>query len=877
MPRYADILLPLATNAYTYAVPSALASAIEVGRRVAVELGRAKTYAGVVVALRDEPPAGDLRLKPVLEVLDSAPVVRPEGLKFWHWLAHYYMCTPGEVMRAALPAGMRLESETIVARAEDFSDEASLTERGRRVVAALDAGKALTVGELERSLGEKRLLPVVRRLMERGAVVCCEHLREKVRPRAEAVYRLAPEWCDPARIDGFLAAQRAGSRQAEALRLFLKLTDFPLAPEHKDIAQPMENAAQEDEAPAAHYADLTGAPADFAPRNADLAPHHAELSPENAQLTPVPEAPRALLTAEGARPAALRALQDKGILLRCSRPVPDACPITPDALAPRPALSLAQTEALESVRRALTQHDCCLLHGVTGSGKTEIYIRLIESALAEGRQALLMLPEIALTAQITERLARVFGPRMGVYHSKFADAERTALWRRMAAGGAAAPQVVVGVRSSVFLPFERLGIVIVDEEHETSYKQQDPAPRYHARDAVMMLARGYDAKVVLGTATPSVETYAAAQAGRYGLVTLAERYAGAQLPEIVVEDVRRLRFTRRMRSAFAPRLVDEVRRALAEGGQAILFQNRRGYAPVLACRACGWTPRCDRCDVSLAWHEQAARLVCHYCGKSFPRPAACPCCGSTELRDEGWGTEKIAKLAAETFEGARIVRMDLDTTRSRRACERIIADFAAGRADILVGTQMVTKGLDFDRVRVVGILSADQMLSQPDFRAHERAFQMMSQVAGRAGRKGSRRGLVVLQTRQADAQIVDQVARGDYRAMFEAQMAERRAFLYPPLCRLIRIDVRHRAEPCVEAAARRLAALLVPHFGDRLLGPDRPAVGRVQSLYIRRLLLKVDPALPPSGVRRTLEAARRLVLDNSDGRGASIVFDVDPC
>lgn len=825
MPRYADVLLPLATNAYTYAVPAGLEGRVEPGRRVAVELGRAKTYAGVVAAVHDVRPADGVRLKPLLDVLDEAPVVRREGLDFWRWMAGYYMCTPGEVMRAALPAGMRIESETAVARAADFAGEEGLTQRQRGVLAALAGEKARTVGWLERATGERRLLPVVRALMERGAVVCREHLRETVRPRTEVVLTLAPEWFDRARLDGFFAAQREGSRQAEALRLFLE-------------AAGAETALRRDD-------------------------------PSLLQA-----APRARLTERGATAAALRGLTEKGILRLSARSVdrirPRACCA---ATAPR-RLDPQQQKALEALRKALAEKDCCLLHGVTGSGKTEVYIRLIEETIAAGRQALLMLPEIALTTQITERLARVFGADMGVYHSRFADAERTEMWRRMA--GKEAFRVVVGVRSSLFLPFERLGLVIVDEEHETSYKQQEPAPRYHARDAVMMLARGYGAKVVLGTATPSIETYAAAMAGRYGLVEMNERHAGAELPEIVVEDVRRLQFTRRMKTAFAPRLTDEVRRALEEGGQVILFQNRRGYAPVLACRACGWTPRCAHCDVSLTWHERAGRLVCHYCGKSYERPAECPCCGSTELRDEGWGTEKIEQLAAETFEGARIARMDLDTTRSRHAYGQIIDDFAAGRADILVGTQMVTKGLDFDRVRVVGILSADQMLSQPDFRAHERAFQMMSQVAGRAGRKG-RRGIVVLQTRQADLPVVAQVVRGDYRDMYEAQMAERKAFGYPPLCRLIMIYVRHRDEHCAEAAARQMATLLAPHFGEHLLGPDRPAVGRVQSLHIRRLLLKVMPGLPPSGVRRTLDAARRLTLEGPAGRGASVVFDVDPC
>ncbi|MBR1732334.1 MAG: primosomal protein N', partial [Alloprevotella sp.] len=519
--------------------------------------------------------------------------------------------------------------------------------------------------------------------------------------------------------------------------------------------------------------------------------------------------------------------------------------------------------------------DCCLLHGVTASGKTEVYTRLIREVLAQGKQVLYLLPEIALTAQIMQRLSRVFGGQMGIYHSKFPDAERVELYRKQACGDAPYG-LVLGARSALFLPFRDLGLIIVDEEHEPGYKQHEPAPRYNARDAALVLARLWGAKVLLGTATPSMESYHNALAGRYGLVTMATRYGGVELPEIVVEDVAELQRKKLMPTPFSPRLTEEVRAALQGGGQVILFQNRRGYSPVLECRSCGWTPRCTRCDVPLTFHQREGRVVCHYCGASHPVPARCPECEGTELRDVGYGTEKIEAAVRAVFPEARTARLDLDTTRSRTGYDAILGDFAAGRTDILIGTQMVTKGLDFDRVQVVGILNADQHLNQPDFRAYERAYQMMSQVAGRAGRRG-RRGIVILQTRQPDLPVVESIVRSDYGAFYAEQAAEREAFLYPPYARVIYIYVKHRDERTCAAAADALADLLRPHFAQEcLLGPERPAVGRVQLQYIRKILLKVTPELPPSGVRRTLRACRAAVLADTRWRAVNVYFDIDP-
>ena len=672
--RFAEILLPLALpRTLTYRVPEEMADRVEVGGRVVVTVGKRKQYTGLVTALHGgTDDATGMTMKDIEAVEDGGPLVTQQQMDFWQWMADYYMCTQGEVMKAALPSMLK---------------------------------KAERMGREVRRRRDPLVLPEI---------------------------------------------EAAG----------------------------------------------------------------------------------------GASP-----------------------------------LSPAQQEALEAIRTCWKDKRVCLLHGVTSSGKTEVYIQLIKETLAKGRQVLYLLPEIALTTQITTRLGRVFGKDMGVYHSRFTDARRAEVYRRQASREPY--PLVLGVRSALFLPFSRLGLIIVDEEHETSYKQQDPAPRYHARDAAIVLAQRLGAHVLLGTATPSLETYRNALDGKYGLVRMTQRFGGVQQPEIIVEDIKELRRKKLMKTPFAPRLIDEIRAALDRSEQVILFQNRRGYAPVLTCRTCGWTPRCTACDVSLTYHQQANRLVCHYCGASFPLPAQCPQCGDTDLRDLGYGTEKIEEAVKELFPAARIARMDLDTTRSATAYTRIIDTFQRGQTDILIGTQMVTKGLDFDRVSVVGILNADQSLSVPDFRAAERTYHMMAQVAGRAGRRG-KRGLVILQTRQPQLPLIGQVVRGDYTAFYGTQMAERRQYGYPPAVRLIDIHLKHRDDRYAEEAARTLADLLRPHFGPSLLGPYKPAVARIQRLHLRRLTLKAPPTLTPAGIRHTLQAARQAVLAMPQYRNTQIFFDPDP-
>ena len=536
-------------------------------------------------------------------------------------------------------------------------------------------------------------------------------------------------------------------------------------------------------------------------------------------------------------------------------------------------LSDVQQDAFNKIQFSFLGKNVTLLHGVTSSGKTEIYIHLIRQALERKQQVLYLLPEIALTVQIMQRLQHVFGNRLGIYHSKYSDAERVEIWQKQLSQNPY--DVILGARSAVFLPFQNLGLVIVDEEHETSYKQQDPMPRYHARSTAIVLAQMFGAKTLLGTATPSVETYYNAKTGKYGLVELFQRYKGIELPEIQVVDVKDLQHRKMMNGPFSPYLLNKVREALEHGEQAILFQNRRGYAPVIECKQCGWVPHCQHCDVSLTLHRNLNQLTCHYCGYTYQVPTECPACGCHELRTKGYGTEKIEAEVQEIFPEARIARMDLDTTRSRSAYERIISDFASGRTNLLIGTQMISKGLDFDKVSVVGILNADSMLNYPDFRAYEHAFMMMAQVSGRAGRKG-KRGLVVLQTKSPDLPIIQQVVRNDYAAHYQSLIAERQQFHYPPYYRLVYVYLKHKQDWVVDTAAAEMASRLRQWFGARLLGPDKPAVAKVKSLSIRKLVLKLELGINMGDVRKYLALAQQQMLQDKRYVSLQIYYDVDP-
>ena len=537
------------------------------------------------------------------------------------------------------------------------------------------------------------------------------------------------------------------------------------------------------------------------------------------------------------------------------------------------SLSAPQQDAYNQIQFSFLKKNVTLLHGVTSSGKTEIYIHLIRQALQQKQQVLYLLPEIALTVQIMERLQHVFGNRLGIYHSKYSDAERVEIWQKQLSLNPY--DVILGARSAVFLPFQRLGLVIVDEEHETSYKQQDPMPRYHARSAAIVLAQLFKAKTLLGTATPSLESYHNAKTGKYALVELFQRYKGIELPEIQIVDIKDLQHRKMMNGPFSPLLLNKVREALERGEQAILFQNRRGYAPMLECKQCGWVPHCNHCDVSLTLHRNMNQLTCHYCGTVYQVPTECPACGCKELQTRGYGTEKIETDVRDIFPEARIARMDLDTTRTRQAYERIISDFSAGRTNLLIGTQMISKGLDFDKVSVVGILNADTMLNYPDFRAYEHAFMMMAQVSGRAGRKG-RRGLVILQTKSPDLPLIRQVVHNDYAAFYRSMIAERQQFRYPPYFRLVYVYLKHRQDAVVEAAGIEMGSRLRQWFSGRVLGPDKPGISKVKSLSIRKIVLKFELSLNMAEVRKYLALAQKQMLQDKRYTSLQIYYDVDP-
>lgn len=541
------------------------------------------------------------------------------------------------------------------------------------------------------------------------------------------------------------------------------------------------------------------------------------------------------------------------------------------------SLNEAQQEAYNQILFSFLSKNVTLLHGVTSSGKTEIYIHLIRQALERHEQVLYLLPEIALTVQIRERLQKVFGSRLGIYHSKYSDAERVEIWKKQLSSNPY--DVILGARSAVFLPFQKLGLIIIDEEHETSFKQQDPAPRYHARSVAIMMAakmgQGTDCKVLLGTATPSMESYYNAVNGKYGLVTLNSRYQDIQLPEIQIVDIKDLQKRKMMQGPFSPLLLGSIKKALAAGEQVILFQNRRGFAPMIECRQCGWVPHCTNCDVSLTFHKNIQQLTCHYCGYTYQVPTVCPCCGSTELKGRGYGTEKIEDQVMEIFPEARVARMDLDTTRTRSAYERIISDFSAGRTNLLIGTQMVSKGLDFDKVSVVGILNADSMLNYPDFRAYEHAFMMMAQVSGRAGRKG-KQGLVLLQTKSPQLPVINQVVHNDYVGFYKDLLEERKSFRYPPFYHLIYIYMKHRYDQTVNTAAIEMGSLLRQWFGDRVLGPDKPSIAKVKQLNIRKIVLKLENGIDMKRVREYLNLAQEKLLKETRYNSLQIYFDVDP-
>ena len=819
MKKYVDVIVPLPiASQYTYSLPAELEDSVQEGCRVVVSFGRKKFYTAIVTKVHYAAPEG-YETKDIEEVLDTSPILLPRQFQFWEWLASYYLCTLGDVYKAAMPSGMKLESETVVVYNEEFEATHPLGDSEQRLLDLLSADKEQCVTQLQRAIGLKNILPIVKRLLDKEAIFVKEDLKRNYKPRTEARVRLVNRELDE---PGMMTLFNELSRAKKQLAVLMK------------------------------YVELSG----WAGRGEYL----KEVSKKN------------LLEKAEANSTIFNGLVDKGIFEVYYQEI-GRLDKSEVATMEGNTLNPAQQEAFQGIMDSFRQKNVCLLHGVTSSGKTEIYIHLIQEALKAGKQVLYLLPEIALTTQITERLKRVFGKRLGVYHSKFPDAERVEIWKKQL--GEEEYDVILGVRSSIFLPFKRLGLVIVDEEHENTYKQQDPAPRYHARSSAIMLASMYGAKVLLGTATPSVESYFNATNGKYGLVELKERYKDIQLPHIERVDIKELAHQKRMQGPFSPMLVKEVHDALERKEQVILFQNRRGFAPMMECHTCGWVPKCKNCDVSLTYHKGMNQLTCHYCGCTYQVPHSCPACGGVELMNRGFGTERIEDDIQLIFPEARVARMDLDTTRTRSAYEKIIADFEQGKTDILVGTQMVSKGLDFQNVSVVGILNADSMLNYPDFRSYERAFQLMAQVAGRAGRK-NKQGLVILQTKSPELPVIHQVMRNDYEQLYYDQLAERQMFRYPPYYRLIYVYLKHRKESVLDMAADAMATMLRSGLGDRVLGPDKPSVARIQTLYIKKMIVKVEQTASMTKVRDYLMAVQRSIVEDERFRSLIVYYDVDP-
>lgn len=821
---FAEVILPLPLySTFTYAIPDEMAAEVQVGSRVLVQFGKKKYYTAIVECLHSNEPKG-YDVKPLMAVLDSSPVVRYPQLKLWHWIADYYLCAPGDVFKAAVPTGLKPESETFLSLNPDYEpDETNpfkMSERQAVIVQHLQEKKRLKISEIEGETGYKNVASLVNRLMEAGIVEIDEKVVERYRAKKTTYVRLAFERGDSERLHECFRLVTRSRQQEKALIAYLDLSGW-MSPtgDLKDVERDK------------------------------------------------------LLEVSGVSPAVLRALVDKRIMQVVKKSVNRFGVNSNERPIELSPLSESQSKALIEITEGFKSHQVQLLHGVTGSGKTEVYTHLIAKTLDQGNQVLFLVPEISLTTQLSDRLRKVFGKRLLVYHSKFSDSERVDIWRRLLTTNE--PLVVLGVRSSVFLPFARLGLIIVDEEHEASFKQYDPAPRYNARDAALVLAGMHGAKSLLGSATPSVETYFKATNGKYGLVTLSERFDGATLPDVEIVDMKEMRKKKEVKGILSSLLRKRILNTLADKKQVIMFQNRRGFAPVVVCDQCGWAPKCQNCDVSLVYHKNLSLLRCHYCGFTRTLPQLCPACGQNGIRIFGYGTERIAEELHEEFSDYRVARMDLDTTRNKDAYQEIIEEFARHETDILVGTQMVSKGLDFGDVRTVGVLNADTLLNFPDFRSNERAYNMLEQVAGRAGRRREK-GSVVIQTVNPDHEVLKYVKAHDYASYYKAEIEDRAKFAYPPFTKIINIFLKNKDAMACDHAAVTLAKAMRQVFGERVLGPEKPFVSRVATWYLQSIMLKVEAGASMKKVKDLLRQITASIAADPAIRTSQIYYDVDP-
>ncbi len=832
---FVDVIIPLAVpNLYTYRVPYDLNEEVAVGKRVVVQFGRGKLYTALVRIIHENPPK-QYTAKYIDSVLDDYAIVNNQQFEFWDWVSSYYMCTIGEVMVAALPGALRLGSETKVILNPSFDQIAKshFSDKEFLIIEALQVSTVLALTDIAEIIEQQTVYPIIKSLIEKGAVVIQEELKEKFKAKVETFIRITDYANEEENLKNIFATlEKKALKQLEVLMAYITLSK-----RYSQARQEVKKSAI-------------------------------------VQLLPGAD-------------VAIAALVKKDIFDVYQREVGRFSASAFDTKVV--SLNPLQEQVFHSIQQQfgwsegveVAKKEVVLLHGVTSSGKTEIYVKLIEKVLQQGKQVLYLLPEIALTTQIINRLRKYFGNVVGVYHSKFNEHERVEIWNTVLRNDHitddASPKfsLIIGARSALFLPFSNLGLVIVDEEHDTSYKQFDPAPRYNARDGAIYLAHIHNAKTLLGSATPSLESYFNAQEGKYGFAEINQRFGGVQLPEILIADVKEATRKKMMKSHFSPLLLDTITLALEKKEQVILFQNRRGFAPQLECNTCAWVPHCVNCDVSLTYHKATNQLRCHYCGYAIKPPSKCGACGDTDLKMKGFGTEKIEEELALFYPTAKLMRMDLDTTRSKFAHQHIIQDFEDHNIDILVGTQMVTKGLDFDNVSVVGILNADSMLNFPDFRSFERSYQLMAQVSGRAGRK-EKRGKVIIQTQNPDHTIIQQVVANDYRGMYIAQLLDRKNFNYPPFFRLIEITVIHRDINMVNAAAKELADRLRNQFQKRVLGPEFPLVSRIRNLYHKKIVLKMERDVSIVQAKKlTTELLTQFKADVTF-KTVKIQLDVDP-
>lgn len=811
---YIEVILPLAIpNAYTYAVPEALVREVDFGVRVEVQFGKNRRYSAVVINTNAQRPEA-YRPKPILSVIDERPIINKTQLRLWRWMAEYYCCTLGEVMNAALPANLKLSSETVITLSPLFEENyGELDDEEYLVAEALSIQNEIRIEDVRGILGKKTVYPVIRRLLEKKVIYLQEDLKARYKPKSVTCVRLRePYASNPDLLSAVFDAMSNAPRQVEALLAYIQLSK---------------------QQPFVRRADIT---------------RRTEVSS-----------------------SVINAIEKKEVFELYEREISRLGGYEEETVDAH-ELSEQQRRALREIDEYTREKQVVLLQGVTGSGKTRVYIELMKAAMDRGEQVLYLLPEIALTTQITARLQKIFGDDIAVYHSRFSNNERVEMWNQVLDGKPA----VLGARSALFMPFRKLGLVIVDEEHDPSFKQNEPNPRYGGRDTAIYLAHLHGAKVVLGTATPSVESYHNALTGKYGLVQMPERFGGLQMPEINIVDAKAELLQRKMQSHFTSRLIEELKAALERGEQAILFQNRRGYSPTFQCETCAWVAECIHCDVSLTYHKFHEHLKCHYCGYQTQLPKTCPACGSPQLKLQGFGTEKIEDELKIFLPNAKVGRMDFDTVRTKHAHAKIINDFEERRIDILVGTQMVTKGLDFENVGIVGILSADQLMHFPDFRANERAFQLMLQVSGRAGRK-HRRGKVLIQAFNTTAPVLADVIQNDFQAFFEREIQERRDFKYPPFQRLIRITLKHKKPKVLQEGTKLFDYHLKAKLGDWVLGPAAPYVSRVRSYYLMDFIVKLERD------RRKITYAKDQIwetirhLQQSEGlSGVRVSVDVDP-